>query len=535
MSKDTPATTRFARQTKVVVGATMLSRVFGLLREQVIAYYFGAGAMTDAYVAAFRIPNLLRDLFAEGAFSAAFVPTFSRVLEKDGKAAAFDLLNRVLSLFVPVLAVVCALGMIFTPQIASLLSGGVEGSPGKIALLIQMARWMFPFLLLVSVASVMMGALNSLGRFGMPALAPTGFNMGVIIGATILATWAEPRIVGLAWGVVLGGILQWGFQAVSLHRLGFRHTLSPGWRDSNVHHIASLILPSLIGTAAVQINIFAITRLAWSLGDGPVAYLNYAYLVIFLPLGVFAVATATVGLPRLSQLVAAGDDVEVRRTFSQAVQTVLFLVIPTAVAFLFLGEPICAALFQRGRFDAAASINTARALASYAIGLPAMAAIRVTTPLFYAHHDTRTPAFCGIIAVAANLVGMSMLVGVLGYSGLALSVSCSAMVQVSVLWLIAQRRYGPLSLVEIGKSFLILAGAALTSVGAGWGVWHLGSFTGGAWSRIVGISLAISIAALLYLGITWLLGYRQLGGVRIAPRWIPQTGSSDGSDDKGVQ
>lgn len=531
MSKDTPATARFARQTRVVVGATLLSRVFGLLREQVIAYYFGAGAMTDAYVAAFRIPNLLRDLFAEGAFSAAFVPTFSRVLEKDGKAAAFELLNRVLSVFVPILVVVCGLGMVFTPQIASLLSGGVEGSPGKIALLIQMARWMFPFLLLVSVASVMMGALNSLGRFGMPALAPTGFNMGVIIGATVLATWAEPRIVGLAWGVVLGGILQWGFQAVSLHRLGFRHSPAPGWRDSNVHHIASLILPALIGTAAVQINIFAITRLAWSLGDGPVAYLNYAYLVIFLPLGVFAVATATVGLPRLSQLVTTGDEDQVRRTYAQAVSTVLFLVVPTAAAFLLLGKPICAALFQRGRFDATASVNTARALAAYAVGLPAMATIRVTTPLFYAHHDTRTPALCGVAAVTTNLLGMSILVGFLGYAGLALSVSCSAIVQITVLWFIAQRRYGPLGLVKFGQTFLTLAIVASISVGAGLGVWNLGSFTGRAWLRIAGIALAIFVAGLLYLGITWLLGYRQLGGVRVKSGWNPRAGSSDESVD----
>lgn len=535
MPKDISTSTTFARQTRVVVGATLLSRVFGLIREQVIAYYFGAGALTDAYVAAFRIPNLLRDLFAEGAFSAAFVPTFSRVLEKDGKAAAFDLLNRVLSLFVPILVIVCALGMLFTPHIASLLSGGVEGSPGKIALLIRMARWMFPFLLLVSVASVMMGALNSLGRFGMPALAPTGFNAGVILGATVLSTWAEPSIVGLAWGVVLGGVLQWGFQAVSLHRLGFRHRLSPGWRDSNVHHVGMLILPSLIGTAAVQINIFAITRLAWSLGDGPVAYLNYAYLVIFLPLGVFAVATATVGLPRLSQLVAAGNAAEVRRTFAQALRTVLYLVIPTALAFLMLGQPICAALFERGRFDAAASVHTARALGFYAIGLLAMAAIRVTTPLYYAHHDTRTPAVCGIISVATNLTGMSILVGFLGYGGLALSVSCASIVQVTILLVIAQRRYGPLGLAGLGKTFLMLTVAGFVSVSAGWGIWRLGGFGASAWSRIGGVALAILVAALLYLGITWLLGYRQIGGVKVKPLWRSEAGSPGGSVDKGVR
>lgn len=519
MTKEAPATARFARQTRTVVIATMLSRVVGLMREQVIAYYFGAGAMTDAYVAAFRIPNLLRDLFAEGAFSAAFVPTFSSVLEKDGKRAAFELLNRVLGVFVPVLLIVCGLGILFTPQIASLMSGGVESSPGKIELLIRMARWMFPFLLLVSVASVMMGALNSLGRFGIPALAPAGFNVGVIIGATLLSFWTDPKIIGLAWGVVLGGILQWAFQAVSLHRLGFRHAPALGWRDPNVRHIAALILPSLVGTAAVQINIFSITRFAWSLGDGPVAYLNYAYLVIFLPLGVFAVAAATVGLPRLSQLVAAGETQQVQRTFAQALQTVSYFVIPTAVMFIILGEPLCAALFQRGRFDAVASAHTARALMFYAAGLPAMGAIRVTTPLFYAHHDTRTPAMCGILAVVFNLIGMSLLVRPMGYGGLALSVSCAAWVQVAALWIIAQRRYGPLGLTRLIRHFGLVACVSVGSVGLGWVVWNsMGHMTSGWW-RVGGVALAILVAGFLYLGITWLLGYRQLGGVRMKSEW----------------
>lgn len=514
MANNDSPTPQFARQTSTVAGATILSRVTGLIREQVIAYYLGAGAMTDVFVAAFRIPNLLRDLFAEGAFSAAFVPTFTRVMKRDGEPAAYTLLNRVLGVFVPVLALICILGIIFTPQIASLIAGGVSNEPGKTELLILLARWMFPFLLLVSLAAAFMGALNALGKFGLPALAPAGFNLGVIIGAVILSKWANPPLLALAWGVLLGGVLQWGAQAVLAHKMGYRMAVESGWRDPDVRKMISLMLPALIGAAAIQVNIFAITRFAWTLGDGPVAYLNFAFRVIFLPLGVFAVAAATVGLPRLSHYVAAGDEAQARNTFLQAVRTVTFLVIPTAVAFVALAEPICAVLYQRGRFDLAASIHTARALKYYSLGLPAMAAIRVTAPVFYAHHDTRTPAFCGVAAVAANLIGMNLLVGPMGYAGLALSVAMSSVVQVGALWYIGHRRYGPLGLTSLVGHIALVFVVALLSVGAGWLLWSKVLFTSAAWGRVGGVALAIGVAAALYLGITWLIGYRDLGGMR---------------------
>jgi putative peptidoglycan lipid II flippase len=514
MANSTSSTPHFARQTSTVAGATILSRLTGLVREQVIAYYLGAGAMTDVFVAAFRIPNLLRDLFAEGAFSAAFVPTFSRVLKNDGRPAAFLLLNRVLSVFVPVLALICLLGIIFTPQIAELIAGGVEKTPGKTEMLILLARWMFPFLLLVSLAAAFMGALNAMGKFGLPALAPAGFNLGVIIGAIFLSRWANPPLLALAWGVLLGGILQWGAQAVLAHRMGFRMAIRSGWRDPDVRKMIALMMPALIGVAAIQVNVFAITRFAWTLGDGPVAYLNFAFRVIFLPLGVFAVAAATVGLPRLSQYVAAGEEALARTTFLQAVKTVTYLVIPTAVAFVVLAEPICVALFQRGRFDAAASIHTARALKFYSLGLPAMAAIRVTAPLFYAHSDTRTPAFCGVAAVVANLIGMQLLVGPMGYAGLALSVAMSSVIQIALLWYLSHRRYGPLGLTSLAGHIGIILAVSLLSVYAGWFIWTKLLLSTAAWGRVGGIALAIVVAAALYLGITWVLGYRDLGGVR---------------------
>lgn len=504
---------RFVRQTRVVSIATFGSRILGVVREQVIAFYFGAGAVTDAFVAAFRVPNLLRDLLAEGAFSAAFVPTFAEVLSKEGKPAAMELLRRVLGVFVPVLAILCILGIVFTPQIAQLLSGGEEGTPGKIALLIHLARWMFPFLLLISLAAVLMGALNALGKFGIPALAPAGFNVGVILCAIFLSSRVDPPILALAWGVLAGGLLQWLVQALAIRSEGFDHRLRliEGWRDSRVRQIGRLLIPAMLGQAAVQINILAITRAAWELGDGPVAYLNFAFRILFVPLGVFAVAASTVGLARLSQYVAEGREDSARQTYRQALQTVLYLVIPTGAAFLIMGESICAALYQRGEFDSAATANTARALTFYSLGLPAMAAIRAVTPIFYAHKDTRTPTLCGVVAVVANLFGIYWLSPLLGFAGLALSVGMSAVLQVLILLLIASRRYGPMGYAAIGGHALVFAALAAISVaGASYALereWL--SFI--PIGRIVQTGVALTLAAGLYLSLTWTLGYRGLG------------------------
>lgn len=507
-----------ARQTKIVSSATFASRVLGVVREQVIAYYFGAGAVTDAFVAAFRIPNLLRDFLAEGAFSAAFVPTFSEVLNKEGRPAAMELLRRVLGVFVPALAVLCILGIVFTPQIAHLLSGGTEQTAGKIELLIHLARWMFPFLLLIALAAVLMGALNALGKFGVPALAPAGFNVGMIACAALLSNRVDPPVLALAWGVLAGGLLQWAVQAVAISRDGFDHRirLLAGWRDSRVRQMGQLLLPALLGQAAVQINILAITRAAWQMGDGPVAYLNFAFRVLFVPLGVFAVAASTVGLAKLSKQVAEGNEDQARETFRQSLQTVLFLVTPTAITFLLLGGPICAALYQRGEFSAAATESTARALAFYAVGLPGMAAIRAVTPIFFAHKDTRTPTLCGIAAVIANLVGIQLLTGPLGFAGLALSVALSSVLQVGILMFVAARKYGTAGYASVAghwSGFIVVSTAAILgaqfALSAGWFSWMPFGIVGQ-------ISIAIAVAAAVYLAVTWLFGYRNLGSKRLS-------------------
>ena len=506
-----------ARQTRVVSLATFASRVLGVVREQVIAYYFGAGAVTDAFVAAFRIPNLLRDFLAEGAFSAAFVPTFSEVLSKEGRPAAMELLRRVLGVFVPALALLCVLGIIFTPQIAQILSGGTEQTAGKIELLVHLARWMFPFLLLIALAAVLMGALNALGKFGVPALAPAGFNIGMIACAALLANRVDPPVLALAWGVLAGGFLQWAVQAIVISREGFNHRirLISGWGDSRVRQIGRLLVPALLGQAAVQINILAITRAAWQMGDGPVAYLNFAFRILFVPLGVFAVAASTVGLARLSRQIAEGNEEQARETFRQSLQTVLFLVTPTAVAFLLLGGPICAALYQRGEFDAGATASTARALAFYAVGLPGMAAIRAVTPIFFAHKDTKTPTLCGVVAVLSNLLGIWLLTGPLGYAGLALSVALSSLIQVVILLIVAARKYGTTGYTDIALNWLIFTSISIAAVAGGLFALDHGWFDWMPFGVVGTISLTLGIAAGGYLATTWLLGYRNLGSRRI--------------------
>lgn len=507
---------RFARQTRVVSLATFASRILGVVREQVIAYYFGAGAVTDAFVAAFRIPNLLRDFLAEGAFSAAFVPTFSEVLSKQGRPAAMELLRRVLGVFVPALAILCILGIVFTPQIAQLLSGGTEQTDGKVELLIHLARWMFPFLLLIALAAVLMGALNALGKFGIPALAPAGFNIGMIACAALLSTRVNPPVLALAWGVLAGGFLQWAIQAIVITREGFDHRIRilAGWGDSRVRQIGRLLVPALLGQAAVQINILAITRAAWQMGDGPVAYLNFAFRILFVPLGVFAVAASTVGLARLSKQVAEGNEDQARETFRQSLQTVLFLVTPTAVAFLALGGPICAALYQRGEFTALATENTARALAFYAIGLPGMAAIRAVTPIFYAHKDTRTPTMCGVAAVVANLIGIQLLTAPLGYAGLALSVALSSVLQVGVLLIVAARKYNTTGYGIVAVHWIGFILISVASVFGGRYALRAGWFDWMPFGVIGSTGASLALAAIFYLVVTWALGYRNLGSRR---------------------
>jgi putative peptidoglycan lipid II flippase len=492
------------RATRIVSVGTMTSRVLGVVREQVVAYLFGASAVTDAFVAAFRIPNLLRDLFAEGALSAAFIPTFTDLLKNRGPAAAVDLYQRLLFWVSLIVGCICIGGVIFAPQITLALAAGFETTPGKMELTISLARVMFPFLLFVSLAALTMGALNSYGRFGPPAFAPLWFNIAIIVCAVVGGELFAQPVYGLALGVVLGGLFQWLFQVHYLRREGCGMRWKIGLTPE-VKKISRLLLPAIGGLAAVQINIFVITRVASGLGDGPVSYLNFAFRLIFVPLGVFAVAAATVGLPRFSERVAAGDTPGALVRWRDSLKLVWYLVIPAAVIFVVFGEDICRLLFQRGAFLAADTQHTASALAFYALGLPAMATIRVTAPVFYAHKDTRTPVILSFFAVVANLVLIHELADAMSFRGLALALALAATIQAIGLLTFIRFRYGPYNATGLAGFFLFMTVfATLTAVLAR----KLVPVGEDMLSAVYGLG-AIFVAVAAYLLVTWLLKYRE--------------------------
>src|SRR5881394_1085479 len=316
-----------ARHVGAVSAATFLSRVLGLLRDQVFAAWFGAGTAADAFNMAFRVPNLVRDLFAEGAMSASFVPTFTEWRERQGDEAAWQLGRQLMSTLLAVLLGLCALGWIFAPQLLGLMAGGFAAVPGKLALTVTLTRIMLPFLPAVALAAAAMGMLNARGVFFLPALAPALLNIGMIVFGLSLMPAARavgwPVITAMAFGVVLGGLLQFACQLPALLKLGFRFRLElPTWHPG-VRRVAFLMLPATVGLAATQVNIFVSQAIAASFREGSVSWLQYAFRLMQLPIGLFGVAVATVSLPALSRAAVRRDMPAVRATLSESVRLVL--------------------------------------------------------------------------------------------------------------------------------------------------------------------------------------------------------------------
>ena len=350
-----------ARNAGIVSLAVMASRVLGLVRDQVFAIFFGAGLYYDAFLTAFRIPNLLRDLFAEGALSAAFVTTFSQVLATKGEQEAIRLSNRVATLMILVITSISLVGWWHAPAIVHMLAPGFYDVPGKAELTIKLTRIMIPFLLLVALAAQAMGILNARGHFGIPALASAFFNVGSIVGGLLLGFVIGPAIglstiEGMAYGTLIGGFLQFAVQWPSLARAGFSYRPMISISDPGVRQIFSLMGPAIIGTAAVQVNVFVNTNFASSIIDpatgavanGPVSWLSYAFRFMQFPIGVFGVAIATAALPPLSRSSAQTDYNEFRRTLAHSLALVFLLCVPSAVGLAVLGRPIVALIFEHG-------------------------------------------------------------------------------------------------------------------------------------------------------------------------------------------
>jgi len=467
------------RSAGVVSAAVFLSRISGLVREMVMARLFGAGEAYDAFLLGFRIPNLTRDLFAEGALSSAFVPVFSRYLATKGKREAAELSSLVATALLLVVGTLCVLGMIFSPQLVWLLASGFARVPGKFQLAVTLTRVMFPFLLLVALSAQAMGILNALNQFGVPALSSTCFNIGSVafglgFGYTAGRWMGVSLIMSMAWGVVFGGLAQWLFQVPSLFRHGIFYRLRVDLAHPGLRNILRLMGPAILGNAAVQINVLVNTNFASSITDaaghvinGPVSWLSYAFRFMQLPLGLFGVAIASATLPAISRSAALGEMDDFRLTLSRSLGMVLLLTIPSSVGLMVLGPSMIGAVYQWGRFHASDTHQTALALACYSIGLAGYAAIKILAPAFYALNDARTPMLVSLASILINLAVASTMVKLagLGHLGLALSTSAVALFGSAVLFILIRKRIGRMHGRALGASVAkILAASAAMGV-----------------------------------------------------------------------
>lgn len=501
-------TRRVAKDAGRVGAATMLSRVLGLLRDLVMAAMFGAGFASDAFNAAFRVPNMLRDLFAEGAMSAAFIPTFTEAERKRGAEEAWALGRQVMSSLLLVLLAVCAIGWLFAGPFVNLLAGGFAQQPGKLELTEWLFRVMLPFLPLVALAAVAMGMLNARGVFGVPALAPALLNAGMVVfGLALIPAFraiGQPPIVAMAVGVVLGAALQFGCQLPALRRQGFRLAFEwPTW-PPGVRRVVQLMGPATIGLAATNVNVIVASRIASAFVEGSVTWLYCAFRLMQLPIGVFGVALATVSMPALSRAAVDEDLPALKSTLSASARLVLVLTMPAAMLMAVLAQPVIALLFEHGRFHAGDTARTAEALVMYCLGLPAFAAIGVFSRTFYALGDTRRPMIASLTAVAVNLALNLSLVGPLRFLGLdhrgiALAASLAAVVNLAQLGWQLRRRIGGFDGRRILATFLrVLAASAavgavlwlgLRSLGDAWRHGHLAQLATVAGGLALGVVL----------------------------------------------
>lgn len=455
-----------------VSAATMASRVLGLVREQVFAILLGASRVSDAFVVAFRIPNLLRDLFAEGALSSAFVPAFADYDRNRGREAAYRLANTVVALVLVLVGLLTVLGIVFAEEVVAAIAPGLGGAAPLAA---RLTRIMMPFLLLVSLAAVAMGMLNAQSRFTAPALAPALFNVGSI--AVGLGLWAsgwppERAVVGWAAGTILGGLLQLGAQLPALRRVGYRArpTLArAALAEPGVRRIGKQMAAAVVGLSATQVNILVNTWFATQ-EEGAATWIQYAFRLMQLPLGVFGVAIATVAGAGVAQRAAARDMPAVNRTLGSAMRAVAFLNVPSSIGLAILASPIIGLIYEHGRFGARDTEQTAAALVCYAAGLYAYSGVKVFAPAFYALDEARVPVVASFLGMASNVVLNLTLYPVLGYRGVALGTSLAAMANFGVLVLAWRRRHGGLGgsgiVRQLGRVLLASVPLALAAWGA---------------------------------------------------------------------
>ena len=507
-----------ARATGVVGLAVLCSRILGLVREIVVASLFGASRSLDAFLTAFRAPNMLRDLFAEGALSTAFVTTFSKKIQTEGDQSAWGLANKIATLTTVFMSLVVLVGVAIAPILVSILAPGFDAE--KAALTVVLARVMYPFILLVSLAALVMGMLNAKNVFGMPALASSFFNVGSIIGGVALGWWMDPAfgtraLIGLALGTLIGGFLQLAVQLPSLVKVGFRFRPDFHWRDPGVRKVLQLMGPAVIAASAVQVNVLINSIFASYLEDGAVSWLNIAFRLMQLPLGIFGVAVATVTLPLVSRSAAAGNIPEFRGALSHALRLVFLLTIPSAIGLILLSKPIISLIYEHGRFTAFATQQTAAALQFYGVGLVGYAAIKVLAPAFYALDKRHLPMIVSLLSIAENFTLNWIFTRYLGWGhrGLAFSTAMVAMTDFLIMYVMMRRYAGALEtgtmLRTLGK--LLVAGAMLAAICWAAVTFYLGSGSHlPEWEKLIGVFATVAVGAGAFFGTAYLLRVAEL-------------------------
>lgn len=469
---------RITRAAGVVSFFTLLSRLTGLLRDIIIGYLFGAQGAADAFFVAFRIPNLLRRLTAEGALTAGFIPLFTDYLTNRGKAEAVRVARIIFTFAALLLGGLTLLGMLFARPLTQLFAPGFLTDQGKFTLTVLLTRLMFPYIFFVSLVALAMGVLNSLRHFMAPALSPVLLNLSIIVCALLLSPFLDKPVIGLGVGVLMGGIAQLLLQLPYLSRHGFTYSLDFRFQDPVLRRLLLLLVPTFFGAAVYQINVLVSTILASMLPEGSVSYLYYADRLLQFPLGIFAVALGTAALPSFSSLVAKKEFDQLKSGLSYSLRLVNFISLPSAVGLMVVSVPIFSLLFQRGAFDADATVGTAQALIYFSLGLWGFSGAKLVVPVFYAMEDTKTPVWVGFWSFLLNLVLSLILMGKiaaspdsnvlshsvamlsehlaifsLSYGGLALATSISATFNFLALLLILSRRLGQFPLGEFFHSF----------------------------------------------------------------------------------
>lgn len=511
-----------AGSTWKVSGAVMASRVLGLAREMLFAALFGGSRWMDCFYLAFKVPNLLRDLFAEGALSQAFVTTFSKKAKTEGVESAWGLANKMLTLATVFMSLVTVAGVLLAPWIVELLTllarserSGRGYSAEEVAFTVGLVKVMYPFILLVSLAALVMGLLNARNVFGMPALSSCFFNLGSMIGGAALGWWLDPAwgpksLLGFAVGVLIGGLAQLVCQFPALRRAGYRFAADFRWRDTGVRQVLRLMGPAVVSASVVQVNVMINAMFAYSVGEGAVSWLNYAFRLMQLPLGMFGVAVATVSLPSLARAAVGGVGDDFRTTLAKGLRQVMFLVFPCMLGLVLLAEPIVSVLYEHGGFDRADRVATALALRSYGYGLLFYSGLKVLQPAFYAMERRWWPLVVSLLALTWNIGFNWLFVFVfrLGHDYLALTTSISAMLNFGLLYFVMRRHTGGLQERETARLLgkLLLAGGAMAGLCVAANQWWLadpGSL--GFWARAAWLMVTVGAAAAVYFGLGALL------------------------------